>query len=162
MELHTHICSRCNAEYNGGNATLIPDGWQWHGGKLICGDCNTAASFMAHSSADDQRTHDATSAIDDEPAARPNLATHCASDKSGLHSENWKVRKGYRLWQVEIERHTDKGITTTEAGVSAANAHAALWIIPARAPLCLSEIAAISVKPASTLAQQSQIERIAA
>lgn len=162
MDLFTHICSNCKTEYNSGNATLTPPGWQWHGSALICGDCITAASFMAHSSATEQRTHDATSAIDDEPAPQINLTTHCASDKSGLHCANWKVRKGYRLWQVEIERHTDKGVTTTEAVVAAANAHAALWIIPARDPVCLSEIAAISVKPASMVAQQAQIERKAA
>jgi hypothetical protein len=162
MELHTHICSRCNAEYNVGNATLIPDGWQWHGGKLICGDCNTAASFMAHSSADDQRTHDATSAIDDEPAARPNLTTHCASDKSGRNIASWKGAKGQRLWQVDIERHTDKGVTNTECIVAAAHCVAALWIIPARDPITMAEIVAISIKPASTMAQQAQNERIAA
>lgn len=50
MELITHICSRCAAEFNGGNATLPPPKWRWIAGKLICGDCIAAADFSGHTS----------------------------------------------------------------------------------------------------------------
>jgi hypothetical protein len=50
MELNSFICSRCNTEHVGGNVTLPPPGWSWHGSALICSDCNTAASFSEHTS----------------------------------------------------------------------------------------------------------------
>lgn len=50
MELITHICNRCAAEFNGGKAYVPPPKWRLIAGKLICGDCIAAADFSGHTS----------------------------------------------------------------------------------------------------------------
>jgi hypothetical protein len=107
-------------------------------GAPHCSDCMRIADFSSHSAAADQRTHDNHSAVDDEvePVRHISLGYHPGGPS------------GTRLWQVAIERHTDKGAVLTDCIVAAPNAHAALWIIPARDTSRLAEIVGITVKPA--------------
>lgn len=162
MELHTHICSRCNAEHVGGNATLPPPGWEWHGSALICGDCNTAASFMAHSSA---------SII--PPASAPQvkepftLKPKPMVDASGLHSLP-RDPFNCNLWQIECNFHNSHRFartrTLTVGASDPVEAYAKVSPMIARMAPDLASInitpAPIDARQAPALAQQEQ--RIAA
>jgi hypothetical protein len=39
MELHTHFCAECEAQFHNGNAMIVPPGWEWRGSRLLCDDC---------------------------------------------------------------------------------------------------------------------------
>jgi hypothetical protein len=145
MEIHTHICTRCKAEYNGGNITLIPDGWQWHGGKLICGDCNTAASFMAHSSASGKTQHLPVN----PPVTEPRTAK----------------RDGWPLWQIVCQFRDNHRIARSRTlTVSARNPLDAIEKVKTTIALHADDLVSMEITPPPmTIAdEQKPKERIAA
>jgi uncharacterized protein len=73
MEIYTHICTRCQSEYNGGNATLPPPNWHWLGSKLFCADCSALPSTAA------------------ESLSKFNAFRHSSTDRSGVAMASTKA-----------------------------------------------------------------------
>lgn len=150
----TYICTRCDIQRHTPVGFGLPNGWQMaryrpasqneFGIGPCCTDC--LPTILALQS--DQRTHDSTSAIDDEPSEQKTVRT----EPVGLEEEATPQQPSFgtkpRFYKVTLTFHTDMGAVISDLIIAAANAKEAAKIIDAVDPFHSGDLVSIIITPA--------------
>jgi hypothetical protein len=151
-------------------AAGLPAGWElrdirkFDGGTYqmpLCPDCVAFEASLSPAEAQylGERTHDNSSAVDDEtpPAVWPIFGLHEQDAVVALKP----VKTKYRLWQATLTFHTDKGATESKVIVGADDSAQAVQMALATVdPMRRAELVSIHITPAPLSVPTSEVDRM--
>lgn len=141
LNVRNYIC-HCTRQANvAAHDPAMPAGWElrtvrkFDGGSFetaLCDDCVAFENSLSPAEVDilDGRSHDSSSAINDEPAK----ILGCT--------------KSHRLWQIRLIFHSDKGAVESTVLLAAENPVAAAKILPMISRHRMDELVSIIITPA--------------